>query len=85
MTDQFDNSVPNVNWSHDRGNTAILSAEQSQTDENGRTMITMTSRVVVNNVTVSAHYNNPAKKIAANKEVNFIYILDTAKVGSVTL
>lgn len=87
VTDQFNNPVPNinVNWSHDRGNTAILSAEQSQTNENGRAMITMTSRVVVDNVTVSAHYNNPANKIAANKAVNFIYILDTAKVGSVTL
>lgn len=87
VTDQFNNPVPNVNvnWSHDKGNTAILSAEQSQTDENGRTIITLTSKVVVDNVRVSANYNNPANKVAANKAVNFIYILATAKVGSVSL
>jgi 5-hydroxyisourate hydrolase-like protein (transthyretin family) len=87
VTDQFNNPVPNinVNWSHDKGNTAILSAEQSQTDENGRATITLTSKVVVDDVRVSANYNNPANKVAANKAVNFIYILATAKVDSVTL
>ncbi|MFV9996966.1 MAG: inverse autotransporter beta domain-containing protein [Arsenophonus endosymbiont of Dermacentor nuttalli] len=87
VTDQFDNPVPkvNVNWSHDKGNTAILSAQQSQTDENGRATITLTSQVVVDNVTVSANYHTAANKVAANKAVNFIYILATAKVDSVTL
>ncbi|HGJ5875520.1 MAG TPA: Ig-like domain-containing protein [Arsenophonus sp.] len=87
VTDQFDNPVPkvNVNWSHDKGNTAILSAQQSQTDENGRATITLTSHVVVDNVTVSANYHITANKVAANKAVNFIYILATAKVDSVTL
>ncbi|MFS1538753.1 MAG: Ig-like domain-containing protein [Candidatus Phlomobacter fragariae] len=87
VTDQFGNPVSNVNvnWSHDKGNTAILSAEQSPIDENGRATITLTSKVVVDNVRISATYNNPTNKVVANKAVNFIYILDTAKVESVTL
>ncbi len=74
-----------VNWTQDKGNAVVLSATSSKTDATGKATVTLTSTTTaVDNVTVSAQYEDTAK-VAANKAVSFIFELTSAKVGTVTL
>ncbi|MEM8066662.1 hypothetical protein Q4Q68_12080, partial [Morganella morganii] len=72
-------------WTQDKGNAVVLSATSSKTDATGKATVTLTSTTTaVDNVTVSAQYEDTAK-VAANKAVSFTYELTSAKVGTVTL
>ncbi|MEM8141350.1 hypothetical protein Q4R50_16030, partial [Morganella morganii] len=69
-------------WTQDKGNAVVLSATSSKTDATGKATVTLTSTTTaVDNVTVSAQYEDTAK-VAANKAVSFIFELTSAKVGT---
>nr|UNJ79698.1 hypothetical protein [Morganella morganii] len=74
-----------VNWTQDKGSDVTLSAATTKTDVNGQATVTLKSTTkAVDNITVSAQYEDTAK-VAADKTVSFIYELSSAKVGTVTL
>ncbi|MGM1345383.1 Ig-like domain-containing protein, partial [Morganella morganii] len=74
-----------VNWTQDKGSDVTLSAATTKTDVNGQATVTLKSTTkAVDNITVSAQYEDTAK-VAADKTVSFIYELSSAKVGTVKL
>ncbi|MET4861932.1 Ig-like domain-containing protein [Morganella morganii] len=74
-----------VKWTQDKGNDVTLSDVSSKTNTEGKATITLTSTTTaVDNITVSAQYEDTSK-VAADRPVSFIYDLESAGVGTVTL
>ncbi|OBU10408.1 Ig-like domain-containing protein [Morganella psychrotolerans] len=89
LVDKFNNPIlladKEVKWTQNKGTSVVLSGTTSKTDATGKATITLKSTTkAVADVLVSAQYQDDAA-VPADKTVDFIYELASARVSTVEL